>query len=115
MVSCEKHDYGSMKESCCPICLSEQTNLATNAIISAGKSSSPVEPEVSDDFLRELIVSEFDYFLPDQKKYHHIKTLIEAEDFTKFQWVDSGFNEIMTTKRFNEKYTIQKELAKNSR
>lgn len=27
MVSCEKHDYGSMKESCCPICLSEQINL----------------------------------------------------------------------------------------
>lgn len=77
--------------------------------------ANPVENRVSDDFLRELIISEFDYFATDKKKYYHIRTLIEAEDFTKFQWVDSGFNKIMTTKRFNEKYTIEKELAKNSR
>jgi len=43
MVGCNKHDYGSMKESCCPMCVQEQIELAVNAVI---KNSSPVEPEV---------------------------------------------------------------------
>ena len=43
MVSCIKHDYGSMTDTCCPSCLQEQLNLFINNYI---KLSSSVEPQI---------------------------------------------------------------------